>query len=155
MRAAVLLIPFALALAACGGPAVLNEASWKWKDGNWIHGDVRSMTFDVQDTTVTYRLDLDVTHTTDYGYQNLYVRTVTNYPSGKAVTSVTSLELAEKDGTWAGDCSGKTCSLRLPLQAHFTFPEPGHYTWSIEPYMRTDTVRGIRSLTVTCSEVAD
>jgi hypothetical protein len=78
---------------------------------------------------------------------------VTTFPSGKEVSSITSLELANIDGTWAGDCRGKTCSISLPLQQKFTFPEIGKYKWSIEPYMRMDTVPGIKTLTVTCRKI--
>jgi len=107
------------------------------------------------DTTTVYQMDLDVVHSDTYGFQNLYVRTTTIFPSGKEVSSVTSLELINADGTWAGDCSGGHCSISLPLQHGFTFPETGTYTWSVEPYMRMDTIQGIKSLSITCRKVKE
>ena len=155
MRLLSLLVPAALLLSACGNRGTLVRESWSFSDGQWRSGDAKSITMTVDDTSKVYRIDLDLKHGPDYGYQNLYVRTVTKYPSGKEVTAVTSLELAEKSGEWSGDCGGSTCTISLPLQAKFTFPETGTYTWAIEPYMRMDTVSGIRRLTVTCSAVPE
>lgn len=151
MRLLSLIVPVAFLLSACGDRGTLVRETWQWSDGIWLAGDAKSVSMTVDDTSKVYRIDLELKHGTDYGYQNLYVRTVTRYPSGKEVTGVTSLELAEKSGEWSGDCGSSNCTISLPLQAKFTFPEPGTYAWSIEPYMRTDTVSGIRRLTVTCS----
>lgn len=149
MRFFILLAATALLIISCNKDIVVYE-EWDFVQDTWVHGDKKTMTIPAPDTTSNYKLDLLVRHTVDYPYQNFYIRTVTTYPSGKEVASVTSLELANKDGTWAGDCSGDDCYLELPLQRKFTFPESGDYTWSVEPYMRVDTIEGIRSLTVVC-----
>lgn len=133
----------------------LASAEWEWNDHQWIHGDKKTLTMTATDTTRLYKMDLQVSHTDTYAYNNLYVRTVTTYPSGKEVVSVTSLELVEPDGQWAGKSSGQCCKLTLPLQRRFTFPEVGEYTWTIEPYMRIDTIQGIEALKVTCSLVTE
>src|SRR5690349_10298833 len=121
----------------------LASAEWEWKDQQWIHGDKKTLTMTATDTTTLYKMDLKVSHKDTYPYNNLYVRTVTTYPSGKEVVSVTSLELVDPDGQWAGKKRATCCELKLPLQSRFTFPEVGEYTWTIEPYMRVDTVTGI------------
>lgn len=150
----ILLIGFTLLLAACNSDVLLSER-WEWKELAWAVGDTKQVTLEAVDTTTVYRMDLTIEHTDTYAWQNLYVRTLTRFPSGKEVTSVTSLELSQPGGVWAGDCGGSTCRITLPLQQRFTFPETGTFTWSIEPYMRTDTVAGIQSLTVTCTRVKE
>ena len=132
---------------------VLVSQEWKWDQQQWFHGDLKNMEIVATDTTTRYAMDLDLSWDKSYPYENLYIRTTTKFPSGKEVTSVTSLELEETDGTWAGDCSGKTCTLSFPLQKVFTFPEVGTYSWSIEPYMRVDTIKGINSLKATCRKL--
>lgn len=102
------------------------------------------------DTIQAYLMDIRIEHSVQYPFQNAYIRLVTTFPSGKEVKSVSSLELANPDGSWAGECSGKTCLVTLPLQRGFTFPEIGEYTLKIEPYMRMDTIDGLKRLTVTC-----
>ena len=118
-------------------------------------GDKKTMLIQAPDTSQIFRLDLEVEHHEKYGFQNLYVQTITTYPSGKEVKSISSLEFVNPDGSWAGHCigEGKTCRLLLPLQQHFTFPEVGEYTWTIEPYMRMDTVVGIHKIVAQCRKV--
>lgn len=131
---------------------MLVAEKWEFSDSQWMVGDVKSMEIAAPDTSQAFKLDVLLKHDREYAFQNLYIKTNTTYPSGKVVSSVTSLELSDKVGNWSGDCTGQTCSIELPLQRHFTFPEPGVYTWTIEPYMRIDTIDGIQSLTVLCSK---
>jgi gliding motility-associated lipoprotein GldH len=139
-------------LISCQQDALVSQ-EWKWDQQQWINGDTKLMPITAADTTTKYAMDLELTWDKSYPYENLYVRTLTKFPSGKEVTSVTSLELEDANGTWAGDCSGNTCTLTFPLQKVFTFPEVGTYSWSIEPYMRIDTINGIKSLRATCRKL--
>ncbi|HJW28216.1 MAG TPA: gliding motility lipoprotein GldH [Saprospiraceae bacterium] len=152
MRAVILGVIFLLGLSACRHDIMVRQ-KWKWNDHQWINGDTKTITLNATDTLTVYAMDLDLNWEKDYGFENLYIRTKTVFPSGKIVTSITSLEMAEKDGSWAGRCGGHACKLQFPLQKKFTFPEIGQYSWSIEPYMRVDTVKGINSLQVTCRKI--
>lgn len=134
---------------------VLASETWTWKQEPWIFDDTKSMIIDATDTAALYRMDVILEHASTYGFQNFYIRTLTIFPSGKEVSSITSLELTDADGSWTGDCRGKTCSLELPLQQRFTFPEAGQYTWTVQPYMRMDSVQGINSLTVICRKLRE
>lgn len=142
---------FVLAFSACER-GVLVSQKWKWDDHQWITGDKKSFVIQAADTTTVYQMDIQVSHEETYGYQNLYVRTMTTFPSGKEVSSVTSLELINPDGSWTGDMGESCCKVDIPLQQGFRFPEVGTYTWTIEPFMRIDTIKGINSLKVTCRE---
>lgn len=95
-------------------------------------------------------MQIRIHHLENYGFQNLYVRSNTLFPSGKKVSAITSLELAQADGAWSGECSSNTCVLSLPLQQRFRFPEMGIYKLDIEPYMRIDTIPGINRIEVIC-----
>jgi gliding motility-associated lipoprotein GldH len=143
-----------LSLTACDKGVLVSE-KWTWKDHQWIVGDQKSLAMEASDTTTVYHLDLVVGHEETFGFQNLYVKTTTTFPSGKEVVSVTSLELLDDEGKWAGDYGESCCKVELPLQSRFTFPEIGTYTWTIEPWMRMDTVKGINSLKVICSQVKE
>jgi len=131
---------------------ILVEEKFEFPNSQWIHGDAKSLNIEASDTSDVFDMEIEVNHSKNYSHQNLYVRLSTIFPSGKADTSVTSLELANPNGSWAGNCNSEECSLVLPLQTRFTFPERGTYQWQIEPYMRTDTIEGIQSITVRCKK---
>lgn len=143
-----------ITLIACDRGVLVTE-KWEWKDQQWIAGDKKSFVMESTDTSIVYQMDIRVSHEEDYRFQNLYIRTLTTYPSGKEVASITSLELINDDGSWAGDKGEGGRTVDIPLQQRFTFPETGSFTWSVEPYMRMDTIQGIKSLKVTCSKVKE
>jgi gliding motility-associated lipoprotein GldH len=129
---------------------VLTSASWKFPDHHWITGDNKLMNIHAPDSTQAYAMDIRIEHSDAYQFQNLYIRVSTIFPSGKEIKSVTSLELSNPDGSWAGKCNGSSCSVTLPLQHGFNFPEIGEYKLTIEPYMRIDTIDGLKRMTVIC-----
>jgi gliding motility-associated lipoprotein GldH len=154
IRIASIGIIFLLTLSACDRGVLVSE-KWEWKNQQWHAGDKKSFVMEATDTTTVYQMDIQISHEESYGYQNVYIRTLTTYPSGKDVTSVTSLELINQDGSWAGDKGEGGRKVDIPLQQRFTFPEVGKYTWTVEPYMRMDTIQGINSLKVTCRKVKE
>ncbi len=154
IRAAFIAFTFLLTLSACDRGVLVSE-KWKWKDHQWMNGDKKSFVMEAMDTTTVYQMDIQLSHEETYKYQNLYIKTLTKYPSGKEVSSVTSLELINEDGSWAGDKGEGGRKVDIPLQHRFTFPEVGSYTWSVEPFMRVDTVEGINSLKVVCRQVKE
>ena len=149
IRATFIGFLFLLSLSACDRGVLVSE-KWTWDNHQWITGDKKSFVMQATDTSTVYQMDIVLDHEETYGYQNLYVRTSTIFPSGKEVNSVTSLELINPDGSWSGDKGENCCKVDIPLQQKFTFPEVGAYTWSVEPYMRVDTINGINSLKITC-----
>jgi gliding motility-associated lipoprotein GldH len=154
IRPAIIGFIFLLTLSACDRGVLISE-KWIWKDKQWIAGDKKTMVMEAVDTNTVYQMDLLVGHEETYGYQNLYIKTTTTFPSGKEVVSVTSLELVDDQGGWVGDYGENCCKAELPLQRRFTFPEIGKYTWTVEPWMRLDTVKGVNSLKVTCRTVKE
>lgn len=141
-------------LIACQSDVIVKE-EFPFEHDQWIEGDVKLIEINAPDTSTVYQMNIGIQHSTNYPFQNLYIKTITTFPSGKEIISVASLELASSDGSWAGDCSGDNCSIMLTLQDHFTFPETGVYQWQIEPYMRMDTVQGIKSIEVICQKPKD
>jgi gliding motility-associated lipoprotein GldH len=143
-----------MVLSSCTNGVLIDE-EFSIENGQWQMKDKKSLELVVSDTSSVYQMNIRVSHTKDYGYQNLYVRMFTTFPSGKNEQSITSLELANRDGSWAGNCSADKCSVMLPLQQRFTFPEIGTYRWEIEPYMRMDTVKGITGMEVICKKTKE
>ena len=111
-----------------------------------------SFDFTVEDTLRKYDLMLDVAHSGDYGFQNLYVQFHTTYPSGEKKSQTVSLELANKSGIWNGECGGNECTVEIPLQVNASFKELGIHNISIEQYMRKNPLTGIKKMTLKIAE---
>jgi gliding motility-associated lipoprotein GldH len=112
----------------------------------WPYADSLTYAFSIADTQEIYNLYLEIDHLIDYPYQNLYINIRTVFPNGEDLAQVLSLELSDKQGFWQGDCNSKDCNLRIPIQEEAYFNQPGDYRIVVEQYMRTDSLRGLRSI---------
>ncbi|MCB0582832.1 MAG: gliding motility lipoprotein GldH, partial [Phaeodactylibacter sp.] len=142
---AFFLFAASLTLFSCG-PGYDYEKQYIFEEGKWAQADTLNFSFPITDTLAIYNLYLEVEHSTAYGYQNLYTKVYTAFPSGERIGELLSLELADKAGTWLGDCSGKACALKVPIQEGAYFNQAGQYTITVEQYMRVNPVEGIRSI---------
>lgn len=140
-----------LALAACG-PSYVFEETHDIPDYGWTYKDTVQYAFEVKDTSILYDLTLRIKHSPEFGNQNIYTRIYTGFPSGKRISKILSLELADKNGIWAGDCGSKSCTLDIPIQTKVYFNQVGTYTLSLEQFMRQDSVQGIQSMSLKLSK---
>ncbi len=139
------LLAFLMLFSACG-PNYVYQEEHTIPNSQWTYADTLDYAVRIDDTTTIYNLYLQLEHTTAYGFQNLYIRIHTRFPDGQRPVKVVSLELADKAGVWAGDCNSKRCTLRIPIQENAYFNKPGDYLFTIEQYMRQDSLPGVESL---------
>jgi gliding motility-associated lipoprotein GldH len=142
-----ILVVSATFFSACGDDFIY-EKNIPIAEGSWAYEDTLTFDFNITDSTKLYSLQLEVAHSPDYGFQNLYVQMHTRYPSGKQDKQVLSLELASLSGVWNGNCGGKKCTLEIPLLSDVAFPETGTYTLSIEQYMRQSPLPGLLGMSL-------
>ena len=139
------LLFFLLLFSSCEKREIYQK-SYPLKDAEWTYSDSLDFSFNIQDTDIPYDLDLGIRHSKDYAFQNLYVRITTFFPSGEQVEDVVSMELAQKDGNWYGDCGKDDCLLVIPTQQHIRFKEAGDYQIVIEQFMRKKSISGIKEI---------
>ncbi len=140
-----LLAATAFLFTRCGDDFIYEERA-DITGQSWAYEDTLSFDFTIEDVTKIYSLTLNVTHSVDYGFQNLYVQFHTRYPSGKIETQMVSLELSKKSGTWNGDCGGQWCTTEIALQPKAIFEEAGAHQIKIEQYMRKNPLPGVKSM---------
>lgn len=138
-------------LWSCSESYVLEE-SFEIPKQTWNYQDSMLIKVPVTDTKQRYNLYLDVEHSTEFAYQNLYVRINTAFPSGERVADKVSLELADDTGQWHGKCNSQDCTLRIVLQENIYFKEAGEHQISIEQYMRQDALEGVNGLSFKLSK---
>ena len=112
----------------------------------WTYNEPLAFNFEIEDTLARYDFFLDVEHLTDYTFQNLYVKIITEHPQTAPQEDVVSLELANELGLWEGRCANERCKIRIPLQANARFNEIGPYALKFNQYTRTDSLTGIVKL---------
>ena len=131
--------------SSCNSDLLLDQKQ-KIKSNSWSSEDVLDFDFSIIDTNAIYDLFLEVEHSDDYPYQNVYVQSSMVFPAGQEVKQTVSLEVASKAGIWSGDCSGNSCVIELPLQMGAFFNQVGDYHFRLEQYSRDAVLSGVKSI---------
>ena len=118
--------------------SITNEA--------WADADSLNFDFSIPDTTKIYNILLDVQHSPEYGFQNMYVEIFTAFPSGARIREMVSLELANRAGAWYGDCGSNACNLEIPIQENAFFNQSGNYTITVKQFMRKNPLEGVQKI---------
>lgn len=132
--------------SACG-PNYIYEKSYKINEEGWAYEDTLNFEIDISDTMGLYDLYLELDHSTNYKFQNLYTRIYTEFPSGERLQKEVSLELAYKGGAWKGGCNKKICHIQIPIQERAFFNMPGKHVITLEQFMRESPITGIKRIT--------
>lgn len=113
----------------------------------WDRSWKPSFTFEMTDTLAPHDVYLDLRHTGDYPFSNLYTFIKLDGPGGMSATDTVECTLADPSGRWYGKGLGFISSDRF--QAHVLyklrnrFPRSGRYTLTLEQAMRTERLNGI------------
>lgn len=134
-----------LLFSSCG-PSYFFDEKKEIQNSNWTYQDSLDFTIDVTDTLSIYNLYLDINHSTEYSFQNIYIRIHTKYPNGQRVTQQVPIDMMRKVGIWYGDCNSEECDLRVTLREGSFFNALGKHTLTIEQFMRKDPLEGINSV---------
>jgi gliding motility-associated lipoprotein GldH len=140
-----ILIP-ALLLTGCIENVVFQEDA-RTPNGAWERGWNPSFSFEVTDTLSHHDVYLDLRHTGDYPYSNLYAFVTLTGPDGVSIVDTVECTLADPSGRWFGEGLGFISSDRF--QAHVLyklrnkFPRSGRYSLKLEQAMRVERLNGI------------
>lgn len=115
-------------------------------DGKWDNSEELLGTFNIVDTVLYYDLYLDIDHSNDYYYENIYLQIETQFPHKESISQVLPVNIADKKGKWHGKCSGDHCKLRVVLREATRFDAIGDYTLVINQHSRKNSLTGINKL---------
>lgn len=113
----------------------------------WSYTDSIRFEIPITDTTKLYELSLDIEHTKDYPFQNIYTYFDMQYPSGVHNSRVVNIDFAAQTGEWYGKCVSQTCLLSVILQQTAYFNELGTHVVTIRQFTRQEELMGMHSLT--------
>lgn len=133
-----------LLLASCSG-GVLFDQSAPIK-GHWYKDNPRQFEVAVPDSLAVYNFYLNVRHSTDYRFSNLYLFLQTRFPNGHITRDTIQLILANNEGKWLGKGWGSVKEDDILLKHNLKFPLKGKYDFTIWQAMRADTLKGIQDI---------
>jgi len=113
------------------------------KDHVWYYDNQPRITAHITDTATRYHIYLNLRHTPDYKYANIFVLLHQRYPNGRDTTERFELQLAEPDGRWLGRGGGSVYAHQQLIKESVRFPDTGNHVFSIEQNMRENPLREI------------
>jgi gliding motility-associated lipoprotein GldH len=122
--------------------------TYKSIDSNgWAKQNSISFEFEISDTLSTNNLFVNIRNTDDYLYNNLFVITELEFPSGLSVIDTLEYEMADFRGKWLGTGFTDVKESSLFYRENFVFSESGKYNFKIQQAMRKRSeVTGIEYL---------
>ncbi|MFH0865510.1 MAG: gliding motility lipoprotein GldH [Bacteroidota bacterium] len=111
--------------------------------------------FDVQiDDTVSYNnVFINIRNSGDYRYSNIYLFISTVYPDRKISTDTVECILANEEGKWLGKGLGDIKDNQILFKKNVRFHQTGIYTFGFEQAMRTDDLKGIKSVGIRIEKI--
>lgn len=111
----------------------------------WEYGEILEFDLIAEDTTKYYELVVRIDHNTDFSFENFYTKITTEFPDATELSDIVSFQLADKMGSWLGDCNSSNCINELILQEQFRFKQIGPHKIKLENYSRK-ALEGINAI---------
>lgn len=91
---------------------------------------------------------VEIRHSTNYPYANLYLFVEIEGPGGGLVSDTLNYPLCAPTGEWYGEGFGSTRTLQLPYRIGSRFAQTGEYTFNVRQGMRAEPLTGIREVSL-------
>tara|TARA_B110000459_G_scaffold175879_1_gene199521 strand:- start:358 stop:819 length:462 start_codon:yes stop_codon:yes gene_type:complete len=125
-----LLFLLCLITASCSYNST-EDQYYVFDEETWNSDSIVQFSISCKDSTDLHKLTLNVRHTTDYKFQNLYL-----FTHFLGVLDTVELIISEKNGKWKGRGIGDAREISLVLKKEFYFEKNGDYSLTLEQAMR-------------------
>ena len=130
-------------LASCKNAGAVVDSNQSINSANWSYVNRIKTPVLIDDVASSYSIYVNLRHTGDYKYANIFLRIHIRSPNGKVVTERKEFKLAMPDGQWLGKGTGNLYSYQLPFKEGFRFSEKGTYLFEIEQNMRDNPLKEV------------
>jgi gliding motility-associated lipoprotein GldH len=135
-----------LLLAGCTDH-VVHQETVSIPGGAW-HRDLKpEFSFEITDTVTRHDLYIDIRHTGDYPYSDLFLFVDLYGPEERFLRDTVECMLADPTGRWYGKGLGFIFADRIEAHVLYKlrnrFPAAGRYTIRLEQAMRTEELPGV------------
>lgn len=129
-------------VASCTDTAVLDKNA-AIADNTWHYDDRPEVTAHITDTGQRYDIYLNLRHTPDYQYSNIFLLVHQSGPGMRDTVERFELRLAEPDGRWLGRSTGSIYAHQQLIKENLHFPDTGLYHFTFEQNMRENPLREV------------
>ena len=104
----------------------------------WQSKNAMRFWYDVVDTTAVKNISVNLRHTGQFKYSNIFLFITTESPSGEQHRDTLEFTLANNQGKWFGRGLGDLLDIRMLFRNHVKFSQSGRYYFIIEQAMRDE-----------------
>lgn len=141
-----------IGLAGCDRGVLFEQFVPLDKKG-WGYEQVLPFELEVQDVSVPYDVFINLRHTNDYPYANLWIMVYSYPPDGGTPTQQRmELKLATNDGKWLGTGLGANVNHQIKVRDMMKFQAPGKYSLAIQHDMRVQSVPALTHFGITVAK---
>lgn len=140
-----------MVLYSCDNDYLVNQ-SQSIPNECWLVEDTLVFPFKISDTIKAYDLYINLRHSVDYSYQNLFVFVSTYFPENPMRRDTIEFVLASPKGEWLGEGFGRLKYNTIAVRKGLIFPDTGSYQFVFRHAMRADSLLGIRDVGVQIKE---
>lgn len=145
LRILFLAIPLLVILSSCD-PDRIYENNIRVPQNGWSVSENVSFEVPITDSVALSNFYINLRHTEDYKFSNLYLFIDTYVPQGQHARDTIELILADKTGKWYGEGFGKIKEYQVLIRQGVVFPVTGLYNISIQHGMRESDLQGIEDV---------
>ena len=132
---------------------VVHQADVPVPGGVWERSFTPSFEFDIADTVNTHDLFIDIRHTGEYPFSDLFLFVDVHGPGGRHLRDTVECPLADPTGRWYGKGTGyifasRAVHAKVLYKTGNRFPAAGHYVIQLEQAMRTERLEGVMDVGV-------
>ena len=143
LRLLYIILILSAGLSSCQDRKTVADDNQSINNRTWSYINKIRVPVHIKDNKVPYNVFINLRHTGDYKYSNIFLLIHTRTPAGKASTERKEFKLAYPDGQWLGKGSGNLYSYQLAFRADYLFPDTGKYLFEIEQNMRDNPLKEI------------
>lgn len=128
---------------ACKDQNTLVDTNQEIEKRTWTYIDRVKVPVTISDSAQPYNVYLNLRHTGDYKYSNIFILVHEISPEGKTITERKEVKLALPDGEWLGKGSGNLYSYQVLVKSKYRFAKKGNYVFQLEQNMRDNPLREV------------
>lgn len=142
IKNSILSLLLLIVLSSCDNGAIFDK-NISINNRNWTYDQKPTFTFHVKDNAVKYNIFINLRHSAEYDYSNLFILVHEKGPKLKDTVYRKEIKLAELDGQWIGKSAASLYEMSYLAKKDYSFPDTGIYTFTVEQNMRDNPLKNV------------